>query len=67
MKRILLALAAAIAAIATFTVSAQQNADRVRALPGDRPAANTPLDALGGARTQRDDRDEPAAGIRRRA
>jgi gamma-glutamyltranspeptidase/glutathione hydrolase len=40
MKRILPALAAAITAIASFTVSAQQNADRVRALPGDRPAAN---------------------------
>jgi gamma-glutamyltranspeptidase/glutathione hydrolase len=41
MKRILIALAVAITAIATFTVSAQQTPDRVRALPGDRPAPNT--------------------------
>ena len=41
MKRTLLALLIAVTAIATFTVSAQQNADRVRALPGDRPAPNT--------------------------
>src|SRR5689334_17489596 len=41
MKRTMLGLLAVITiAVATFTVSAQQAPDRVRALPGDRPAAN---------------------------
>ena len=41
MKRTTLGLIAIITiAIATFTGSAQQTPDRVRALPGDRPAAN---------------------------
>src|SRR3954469_10436770 len=39
MKRLLLIPALVVAAIAVS--SAQQNTDRVRALPGDRPAANT--------------------------
>jgi len=41
MKRTMLGLLAVITiAVATFTVSAQQAPDRVRSLPGDRPAAN---------------------------
>ncbi|HET6957775.1 MAG TPA: gamma-glutamyltransferase [Vicinamibacterales bacterium] len=41
MKRAILGLLAVITiSIATFTLSAQQAPDRVRSLPGDRPAAN---------------------------
>src|SRR5580765_5969351 len=41
MKRAALLLITAMAATAALTVSAQQTTDRVRALPGDRPAPNT--------------------------
>ena len=48
MKRTALLLLTAMAGTAALTVSAQQTTDRVRALPGDRPAPNTARDALGG-------------------
>ena len=41
MKRTALLLLTAMAGTAALTVSAQQTTDRVRALPGDRPAPNT--------------------------
>src|SRR5580765_2950891 len=41
MKRTALLLLTALAGTAALTVSAQQTTDRVRALPGDRPAPNT--------------------------